>query len=69
MAFPAADLRLRDVALCFFAEGAHLHTLLKHGKEWTHNLHPQFHVLTGVGARNIGHRAGLAQIRRPLKSL
>lgn len=60
MTFSAANLRLRDIPPGLFAEGIDLHAFLKEGEEWARHFHAQFHVLAGVGPRNIRHRAGSA---------
>ena len=68
MTFPTADMRLRDIALGFFTIGRDLNTALKACGERPANGRFQFKKLTGIGARNTGHRAGLAQITCPALS-
>lgn len=69
MALAASNLRLGYIPLGFFAIGFDLYAFLKEYEKWACNLDVKRHILAGVCARNIGHGAGLAQVRRPLLSL
>src|SRR5688572_24286514 len=68
MAFPATDMRFRDVSFRFFTVGRNLHTALKPCVERSGNRRFQREKLTCVCTRNAGYRAGLAEISRPALS-
>jgi hypothetical protein len=68
MAFPATHVRLSHGAFALFAIRADLHPSLKKREGGTGDSRPQLHVFAGVGAGNIGHRAGLAKVGRPALS-
>ena len=66
MTFTASDMGLVDVSLGFLARRCKQYTSLKHGRDGSTNGRIQLQILTGVGACDVRHRAGLAQIWRPL---
>ncbi len=69
MTFTAADLRLQNIALCLFTIRVDLHAALKNGGDGAYDLYFKFHVLAGVGARDLGDRAREAKIARPMLAL
>ncbi len=69
MAISASDLRLGHISFGFFTVSPDLNAPLKKNEKRADNLQLKFHVLAGIGARNLRHRAGFAQVRRPALSL
>lgn len=65
MALSAADMRLSNVAARLFTVGADLHAALESRRQWTGHDGAQSHEFTGVGAHDVGQRAGFAQVAPP----
>ncbi len=68
MALPTADVRLGNILFYLFAIRGNFHATLKQSAKRPHNSWRQFQILTGIGARNTGHRTGLAQVRSPVQA-
>ena len=64
MAFTAANMRFVDVLVRFFAVGVDLNLGFANQKRAV-DFPLQNHVFATVGHQDIGHRAGIAQIRFP----
>jgi hypothetical protein len=63
--FPTTDLWFVDILLGLFTKRPNLHTPQERGGKRTPDFGTQLHVFTGIGAADLRHRAGLAQVTRP----